>query len=252
MIIGGQIDLAETALVQGDIVTIGGQLARAAGAVVRGEVIENVPAPRFEIPDSPSPPAVPHAPGRPSIPEFFVEFNPLLDAMNVIFRALAVAALAMLLSVFLQPQIERVSQAIVARPLISGSVGLLTLVLAPFALLLMIVTILLIPVAFLAVIILMLAWLFGVIAIGGELGERLSKALNQAWTPALSMGLGTFLLMSVAGFVGMIPCVGALVPLVIGLVAVGGVVLTWFGAHRGFRPAPFDPTLPAQPSEPTP
>jgi len=109
------------------------------------------------------------------------------------------------------------------------------------------VTILLIPVAFLAVMGLMLAWLFGIVALGHETGERLSRALNQSWSPVLSIGLGTFLLMFVGGFFGMVPCVGALVPLAVGLVAIGGVVLAWFGAQQSRRPVMVDPTEPVPP-----
>jgi hypothetical protein len=93
------------------------------------------------------------------------------------------------------------------------------------------VTLILIPVALIIVFIIPLAWLFGIIAIGQEVGERFTQAINQTWAPVLSTGFGTFLLLLVGGFIGLIPCVGWLLPFVVGLVAVGGVAMTLFGTR---------------------
>ena len=95
----------------------------------------------------------------------------------------------------------------------------------------MVVTIILIPVAAIATLLIPLAWLFGVIALGQEVGDRFTKAINQVWAPVLSTGFGTFLLMILGGFIGMIPCIGWFVPFLIALVGVGGVVMTWFGTR---------------------
>jgi hypothetical protein len=248
VIFGGQINLGKAALVKGDVVTIGGQIERATGATIEGEVVENIPAPTIRLPNPANPPEVPQTPEIPNLPRFNVDFDPFGKAFGVVFNALAVAALAMLLAIFLQPQIERVSQVIVEQPLVSGGFGLLTVMLAPFALLIMIVTILLIPVAIIGVILLVLAWLFGIIAIGQEVGDRFTKAINQTWAPVLSIGLGTFLLMLVGGFIGMVPCIGRLVPILIGFVAVGGAVMTMFGTRLVHHPeivAPAEPLPPA-------
>jgi hypothetical protein len=50
----------------------------------------------------------------------------------------------------------------------------------------------------------------------------------------LTIGFGTFLLMLVGGAIGLIPCLGGLVLFLLGLVGVGGSVITWFGT----RPIP--------------
>jgi hypothetical protein len=199
-------------------------------------------------------PAVPNLPDMPNLPNVpiapVVDYgtNHLFDGMNVLVRALAIAALAMLVSVFLQPQIERVSQTIVNQPLVAGSFGLLTVFIAPLALVILIVTILLIPVALVAALLLVLAWLFGVIAIGQEVGERFTKAINQTWAPVLTIGFGTFLLMLVGGSVALVPCVGWLAPFVIGLVGIGGVMLSWFASRQAKGPnmiVPIEPIPPA-------
>ena len=231
VIIGGSTSMGDGSVVKGDLVTIGGSLTRDPGAEVEGEVITNVPAPNIQIPDMPSPPAVPDMPAPPTPPNFNFSFDPVGDFLGMLFTAVAVSLLAMLASLFLQSQIERVSQAIVGQPVIAGSIGLLTGVMAPVILVILAVTIILIPVMLLAVFALALAWLFGLIAIGTEVGERFTRAINQTWAPPLTAGMGTFLTMIVVGSIGLVPCVGWLVTSLVALVGIGGVVLTLFGSQ---------------------
>jgi hypothetical protein len=233
VLIGGQVHLKDTAVVHGDIATVGGQVSRDPKAQVDGNMVENIPAPTIEIPNLPIRPNLPNVPNVPKPPIIHVDANPFGEAMNVILRAIAVAALAMLLALFLQPQLERVSDAILRQPVLAGSFGLLAAVVAPLAILILVVTIILIPVALLVVIVLPLAWLFGIIALGQEVGERFTQGINQTWAPVLTTGFGTFLLMLVGGYIGMIPCVGWIAPFLIGVVGIGGVILTWFGSRSG-------------------
>ena len=121
----------------------------------------------------------------------------------------------------------------------TSSIGLLTIV----ALVVAAVTLILLPFAFLSLIPLGLAWLFGVIAIGQEIGERIAKALRLDWAPILATGLGTFILMFVLGFIQSlndlfwaVGCLTWIVPALVGLLAIGAVVITRFGARQ--VPAP--------------
>ena len=178
--------------------------------------------------------------------------NPFWESANVMFRALAVAAIAMLLTLFFQTQFERVGAAITGQPILAGSFGLLTLVVAPLAILIMTATLILIPVAaVVGFVLLPLAWLFGVIAVGQELGDRFTRAINQTWAPVLSTGFGTLLLMILSGFIGMVDCVGWLVPFILALMGIGGVMMTWFGtrAAPGMLAAPLNEPPPAGSSE---
>jgi hypothetical protein len=233
VIVGGATHMGESAVVQGDLVSVGGSLTRDPGAEIEGEVVTNIPAPNIRIPDVPSPPDVPDVPSPPSppTPNFDFNFNPMANFLQMFFTAIAVSLLAMLANLFLQPQIERVSQAVVGQPVIAGSIGLLTGVLAPIVLVILSVTIILIPVAVLAGMALALAWLFGLIAIGTEVGERFTKAISQTWAPPLAAGMGTFLMMLVVGGIGMIPCLGWMATALVALIGVGGVVLTIFGTQ---------------------
>ena len=228
--IGGSTRMGETSFVEGDLVTIGGSLSRDPGSEVGGDVVTNVPAPDIRIPDI-QVPDVPNPPSPPNPPNINFDFNPIGNFFRMFGTAIAVSLLAMLASLFLQPQIERVSQTITGQPVIAGSFGLLTGVLAPFVLVILVITLILIPVAVLAAVVLALAWLFGLIAIGMEVGERFTRAINQTWAPPLTAGMGTFLMMLVVGGIGMIPCIGWLATSLVALLGVGGVVLTIFGTQ---------------------
>lgn len=230
VIIGGSTTMSETAVVKGDLVTVGGSLARDPNSKVEGEVVTNIPAPDIRIPEFQAPNA-PNPPSPPNPPDVQFNFNPLGAFFRVFGTAIAVSLLAMLASLFLQTQIERVSQAVVGQPVIAGSIGLLTGVMTPFVLVILAITIILIPVVVIAAAALALAWLFGMIAIGTEVGERFTRAINQTWAPPLTAGLGTFLMMLVVGGIGMIPCIGWLATSLVALLGVGGVVLTLFGTQ---------------------
>ncbi len=228
-VIGGQASLTKTAVVNGGITTIGGQVEKDPGAEVSGEIVNNDPL--TDVPDIPAIPANPNIPNVPNAPNVDISFNPFWKAAGVLGRALAVAAIGMLLTLFMQPQLERIADAIVRQPVMAGSFGLLIFVITPLAILIMAITLILIPVAFIVVFVIPLAWLLGIIALGQEVGERFTTAINQTWAPVLATGFGTILLMLVGGFIGLIPCLGWLLTFLIGLVAIGGVAMTWFGTR---------------------
>lgn len=227
--VGGSVSLGKTALVDGDVTTMGGNLEREEGAQITGDVVKEGPAPTITIPNQPQSPNAPSVP-LPSFDRF--NFDPLSGFMGVVGQALGVAVIALLASLFLQPQMERVSSATLSQPLIAGSFGLLAVALAPLVLLILAITIILSPVALLGVVMIALAWLFGIIALGQEVGERFTRAINQTWSAPLTAGAGSFLLMLVVGVVGLVPCLGWLAPFLLGLIAVGSVALTLFGSRR--------------------
>jgi cytoskeletal protein CcmA (bactofilin family) len=228
VVFGGQISLDENAVVSGDVVTIGGQLDRAEGAEIQGEVVKNV-SPDIQIPSGRIPPDV-------NPPSIHFNFNPLTDVFWAFFWAVALAGFAMLLVLFWQPQIERAGALIFTQPMQIGAIGLLAFVLG----LLFILTV--IP-----PIVVAFAWLFGVVAMGMEVGERLARSVNQTWGAVQKVGLGTFLLVLVGGLVGMIPCIGGLVQFLFGLLGIGGALMTWFGNRTTFLPS-----VPSQPGSVAP
>ena len=227
VVVGGQIGLEETALVGGDVVTVGGQLEQADGATIEGEVINNI-APNIVLPNGRIPPTAPESPVVPAIPQpnIDINFNPFAEVFGIFFWAVVVGAFAMLLSLFWQPQLERTGNVMITQPLMTGAIGLLAFFVGAILFLTVIPPIL---VAF--------AWLFGVVAMGSEVGQRFAKAVNQVWSPVLTIGFGTFLLMLVGGAIGLIPCLGGLVLFLLGMVGIGGSVITWFGVRLPQVPA---------------
>jgi len=238
--VGGQVVLNATAIVSGSVVTIGGQLRKDDNAQIEGDVVNNA-FPQIDIPNgnippiTPRVPNVPEIPGVPDIPSIVnVQFNPFFQFGRVFASSLLMAFLGVLTVLFLKDRLDKVSQAVVVQPVMTMGVGLLTVV----ALILIAVTIILLPVALLSLIPLGFAWLFGVIAIGQEVGKRFAKALRQDWAPVLATGLGTFIIMVVVGFIQslnelswVVGCFTWIAPAAIGLLAIGAVVTTRFGGQ---------------------
>jgi hypothetical protein len=222
VVVGGQITLEEAALVAGDVVTIGGQLDRAEGAQIEGDVVNNV-APNITFPSGRIPPTtVPGAPSVPDVapPNINIDFNPFGEFFGILVWGVGAAAFAMLLSLFWQPQIERTGQAIISQPLMTGAIGLLAVVVAAILFL-----------TILPPIIVAFAWFFGIVAMGLQVGERLAKSFTQEWTPPLTIGFGTFLLVLAGGIIGLVPCLGGIILFLLGLVGIGASVVTLFGTR---------------------
>ncbi len=262
VVIGGVVAMGDSSSVAGDLVTIGGTSQRATGSQVGGNVVSNLPPPTINVPTRPiSPqaeiPPVPPVPGTP------VDFGPLGTIAGVLTWSIVLGVLALTLTLFLHPQLDRVAEAIVREPVANGAFGLLSVVgvvLALGVLILLSITLILIPVTVTLAIVLMvligLAWLFGMIALGMEVGDRIKKALHTTWEPALSAGIGAFALGITVGVIGsMIPCVGFLAQVLIGLVVVGAAVMTRFGTQPVLHalatpPAPATPSGPEAPLPP--
>ncbi|MGE5376906.1 MAG: bactofilin family protein [Bacteroidota bacterium] len=236
--IGGQVKLEEQAVVTGDVVTIGGQVQQAQGATVMGDVVNNV-SPEIQLPNGTMSPDV-NTP-RVHLPAVInTRFNPFWEFVRVLGSALVVAFLGALAAMFFQPQLDRISQAAVRQPVMTTSIGLLTFVVLFIAA----ITIILIPVVLLSLIPLAFAWLFGIISIGQEIGDRFARATRQNWTPVIATGVGTFALVfivaSIQSLNSLAPfllCGTLIVPILVGLLAIGAVVITRFGTRPVQSPA---------------
>lgn len=233
IVVGGSASLDSTALIQGDLITPGSGLNRAEGAQILGQVITDVDiadgvfipriiTPRFDIPD---------VPPLPTIPEVTARFNPLWNAVWFLFRVLAFSALAVLLIMFLPTQAKRTAKAVVAQPILSGGLGILTVVVAVPLFIVLLITIILIPVSLLGFLLLAIGALFGWISLGMEVGQRLAGLFKSEWAPAVAAGVGTFVLTLVTFGIDSIPCVGWLAPFFVTALGLGGVLLTRFGTQ---------------------
>lgn len=242
--IGGVVRLTATVLIQGDLIAPGSVVTRDPAAVVEGQIITQFVAPQRPaspavppVPDVPSVPDVPALPSAPAAPApleaLGVVFSPLVQGFWFLLRAMVFAALAVVVSVFMPAHIQHTRAALVGQPLVSGGLGLLVLLaLMPVAFFLGI-TILLLPVAALLVLAVGVAVLFGWVALGDEIGQRVGLAFRQTWSPAAQVGVGTFVLTFLAGSLGavFVEFFGALVTFLLAALGLGGVVLTRFGTR---------------------
>jgi len=242
--LGGLVSLGSTAAVDGDVTALGAQLDRATGARIGGSVITNLDSPlTFTFP------------GTVQVPRFDVALSPIVNLAGFFFKILLWTALAVLLVLFQPEKTMRVGQTAVAQPLVSGGLGLLTVVVLPVGVLALAITILLIPVSLIVVVAAVLAWMFGLIALGLEVGKRLALFFKQEWAPPASAGAGTFILMMVLnGLQVTLPCVGWVFPALAGMLGLGAVLITRFGTqdYPSYVTPPVPPVPPTPPEPPTP
>jgi hypothetical protein len=240
-VVGGNVRFGPEAVLEGDLVSFGGNVNRGT-AQIQGDFIsgDELDFPlTFEL------------------DEVFTDLpvvvsRPLRDSfgwsvVRYFFQSIILAALAVLVVMFLPKQTRLVADTIVDQPVLAGAFGLLTAVVAPILILLLIVTICFAIVGFVGIIVLIAAWIFGTIALGLEVGERLGKATNAEFQPVVAAGIGTLIFSLVVNGIGtIVPCVGWLVPFLLGSVGLGAVLMTRFGS----RPYASGTALPAEPSEP--
>ncbi len=221
--LGGLVQMSESTNVSGDVNVFGGQLQGEGQATIGGQINTDRSA---------SLPLIIPGNARVAVPNLDLSFNPLWDFLWLLLQSFLWAALAVVVVLFAATPVRRVSQAVVTQPIISGGLGLLTAVVGPLVLVVITITIIGIPLAFLGLLALILAWAFGIIAIGTEVGERLAKMGKSDWAMPVSAALGTFILTFIIDTVGkVIPCVGWTLPVLVGLIGLGAVLLTRFGSR---------------------
>ncbi|MCC7130680.1 MAG: hypothetical protein B6D39_09575 [Anaerolineae bacterium UTCFX2] len=250
--IGGLVSLGDSARVQGDVNTVSAKLNLAENAQIQGQV-NDVPAGPFSmivpgtlrLPDWEGAPPI-NLPGDLRTPVVDLGLNPLWDALWWFIRSFFWAALAVLVALFAPKPINRVSKTALDSILASGGLGCLTILIVPLILVLLAVTICLLPLSLIGALLLWLGWVFGIIAIGAEIGKRLEGFLKVDWALPVSAGVGAFLLTLVSNGIQMIvPCIGWLAPVLIGTIGLGAVLLTRFGARA------YPDALPAASAEAT-
>jgi hypothetical protein len=220
--IGGSVHLGSTAVVRGDVVTLGSGLSRDEGSVIEGKVTSSEVGGPFDL-------------TLPGVVVPRVDLRPLSWTFNFgwyFLRAFLLAALAALVVMFWPLRVGRVAQTVVSQPVAAGLLGLLSFVVAIPLLVLLVLSICLSPVALLGGLVLVAAYMFGWIAIGLEVGQRIAAAFRQDWTLAVSAAIGTLALTLVVYGINFIPCIGAVAPVVTYCLGLGAVILTRFGGQE--------------------
>jgi hypothetical protein len=219
---GGQLNLGQTAVVSGGITLAGGNLERASGAQVAGNVTRTTAPFGITIPENPVI----------TMPRSFPAVDSAVSqGFWFLMQTLGLTALAMLVILFAPKVTERMGDAAVAQPLAAGLIGLLVAVVTPPLLIGFAITLIGIPITLALLLAASILLTFGWIALGLEVGKRLGQVLHQQWPTVISAGLGTLLLSLVANGIGLTPCVGWIVPVLVGFVGMGGVLLSRFGTR---------------------
>lgn len=250
--LGGPVDLGAAARVEGNVVLMGGTLSRDPGAVVTGQVTHGFrfgEFPNLRIPLSPPGPSFTPggdfaANGRSGIVSFF------LTLLGIAFRAAGLAAIALLLMIFIPEQTQRVRRLTLNEPIVSIGVGFLTLLVVGLLGGVLFITICGIPVAIVLGLALVVALVYGWIALGLMVGERLLAGLHtQRPLPMVAAVVGVILIT----LLSVIPCLGWLISLVGGAWGLGAVVLSRGGTREypalpGGRRVPLAPPRVEQPA----
>ena len=259
---GGDIALEDSALIGGTVVCSWNcEFDQEEGARVDGGVIEGTPLDNFRLetpPDVPVPPQI----TLPSLPSMWAAgpgriLDWTLRAIRSLVAILVVAVVAGLVALLWPEQTAQVGRTVVESPLPSLGVGLLTVVAATVLVVALTITICLSPVAILASLALSAAGLFGWIAVGGAIGERLLRALNvRQATPLWEAAVGALLITLVTTGLSSAFCLaplGWLLVISVGCAGLGAVALTRFGT-MAYTPStgavPIPPGPPAPPPPP--
>jgi hypothetical protein len=212
-VMGGYVYLDNNARIEGSVETLGGTIQRSEGAVVEGKDLGD----RRE-------------PGRITTlrsPAVNISFEPVTATLMAIFQAMALAALAIIVSLFALRPMENTGRTAMNQAPVSGGVGCLTIL----VLLIMAITIILLPVSLIGFLAVGIAALFGWVTLGLLLGRRLAVWLKQPWSDPVNAGVGTLVLSLAASMVNLIPCVGWLVTFTVTMIGIGAVVLSRFGTQ---------------------
>ncbi len=231
IVLGGTMKMASTFSLTGDITSAGASVSADPGAQINGRIYSGENIQYFILPYGVR------------FPNLSRSFDPLFRIAAFFLQLFLWTVVALIVAMFIPNHLRRTAQAAITQPLVSGGLGLLTAIVLPILLVLFVITICLIPIAVLGALILILAWAFGLIAVGQEVGKRISIMFKQVWHPALTAGLGTLVLMTILNSLeAAVPCVGWIPKVIVSLIGLGAVLLTQFG----IKPYSSTPNSPIQ------
>jgi hypothetical protein len=233
-IFSGKLNVNGT--IQGDIAFLNGDLTLGPDAVIHGDL--SLGSESFK-----------QAPGAkimgatltgsgisiPNLPEQ-KKTTPWGGTLRSLISAIILGFIAMPLARFLPRSLNRVSDAAIQHPLISGAMGILVGIVGISLLITMAYTILLIPVTLLGFMALGASVLYSWICLGSVIGEFCFKKYKQPFSPSKRAFFGTCLFVILHQLVSNIPVIGGLIGLSLTGIGLGAVFLTRFGI-RNFVPA---------------
>jgi hypothetical protein len=218
-LLGGTLVVSPDALVEGDVDVVGGTLERSPQATITGTVQRVV-----DVPDD--------VVGR---------RGSLLDRWpSLLLELLGLGLLAALSARFLPRPVGRVADAVRRQPLVMGSIGVLSFVVALVLLVLIGFTIVLIPLALAGVLALGLVVAWGLVGLGALTGQLLQTRLRTGLSPTWFTVFSTVGLALALELLNLIPWIGGTVAILVLSVGFGAVLLTRFGRQRYVPRDPLD------------
>jgi hypothetical protein len=163
------------------------------------------------------------------------ERSPLESVGIFLLQALTLAVVSFALGGRYSPLLTNVSHSIGRHPLVSGTMGFLTIVTLLALFVFMAFTIVLIPVSLLGLVAGVLVVLYAYVSVGFLLGQRLP--IDR---PGIATSAGTILFLLANRLLSAVPVVGETISLAIVVVATGAVFITYFGL-REFQPPQLRP-----------
>ncbi|MGC9356558.1 MAG: bactofilin family protein [Anaerolineae bacterium] len=221
----GMVSLLETAVIEGDVSSMGG-ISREEGATIRGDVVPVDEDFEWDMPGFGPMPGVSPRFVRPGWMGF------LWDLVRGVVTIFVIGIFALLIASIWPQQMERVGQTLVESPLPSFGVGVLALLAAAALIAILLATICLSPLALLGAVVVGLGVVFGWVALGAVLGERMLRGIfhSQNVTPVGSTLLGTALVTLLAVLVNAVSdCLYPILIFQLFALAAGAVTLTRFG-----------------------
>jgi hypothetical protein len=243
VIVGGAVKLGADTHVHGKVITYNAPVNRDLSAVVDGGFVDN-----------PVRPESPVSPTAPPIPWLVTAItDPIQRTQSVLGQSILLALLAALIAMFMPVQMRRVADAVVAQPFITFGMGLLTLVMFIVAIVALalfsvfIITLFVtIPLITVIAIVFAAACILGWLALGMEVGLRISQMFPRELPLPLATGLGAFGL----SLLTFIPCLGGPLSGIVGFIGLGAVLMTRFGmrpAMLSLTPTVIDAVPPVRP-----
>jgi hypothetical protein len=165
--------------------------------------------------------------------------SPLVDA---IFRAVQIGVVALLGALFVRRRprlVENVTDSVLHHTVVSGTVGFLASLTLLALFVFMAFTLLLLPISVLGILGGVLVVIYGYVVFGYLLGKRVVARYGPVERTDIATAVGVVVLMLAFDGLSLIPLLGGLVQIGLLLVAIGAILLTYFGL-REFEP----PTLP--------
>ena len=232
---GGDISLGPNSIIDGNFSAMGGTVTKSPTAIIKGDLLrqngeillntdKRVEKNVFS----------PVARGNRSKTGFWLTFFGVLGSIGLFFAmVLIIAGLGLLANVLLGSHLEGIGKIIAEKPWNAFGIGLVTVIAAPFVVVLFCMTVILIPLAFLLILALILLIFYGWIACGYEAGQWMTKAMKVTWTSNWTTAFGTFVITLVAhGLKKIIPCVGWMPGGIAALFGLGGVMIYYYYRYQ--------------------